>query len=618
MKIKLLFAIILVLSMAWMSSCTDKDSLTGTEAPGGTRTLSFNLTTDAQAQTRAASTTPPTVADHKVQYILQVLNADGSDYGSQVTNETGTFEVELPVGVTYTCLFWAQYIPTAGGSAESAYFTTTDLKAVALKAVLTAEDQCQAFCATADVTADQAAATNTVILKRAVAQVNLRSNESLSYFDKMEATYSAVPNTFNVKDGTVSTNGATGVPGEFTLNTNATQDADGKFTFHSVYFLARGDGNANLLSIELKTYNAGESTPIQTLTVPNVPTKKNYKTNVTATLDAASFTHNITFDFAEWEASELEPEKTISVWNGTVPGNSAGYAFGGGSGTSAADPYIIDDAMHLAQLAANVNAGTRYNNVYFEQTINIDLNNHEWTPIGISTKEFAGIFEGNHKKITNLQITGDLSAAGLFGCTKAVEIKNLHVSGSISTSSIGCAGGISGSTDEGNLTGCSFEGTVSAPNGYAGGICGQLWTGAGTPYLLGCANRGKITGQYVGGITGQADDYGDIVACYNEGEIIGTTSGGGIAPENKGDIIACYDIGDISKSAGKNTLSGTACYAKTAGTANQIFALNAWPGVAENAAWTVDANPDGSENKYWKSIGGWNAGSPIYPKLWWE
>ena len=125
-----------------IASCSEQQPGTGMEA-GGTKTLTFRLTTDGQAQTRAAA---PSVTGYKLEYILQVLDAGGSILSAYTQRvETGTFDVTLPLGVAYTCLFWAQYIPDAGGDNE--FFDTDDLKAVALKKALTADDQCQAFCA---------------------------------------------------------------------------------------------------------------------------------------------------------------------------------------------------------------------------------------------------------------------------------------------------------------------------------------------------------------------------------------------------------------------------------------------------------------------------------------
>lgn len=645
MKLKYSFVFIFALIAALVTSCTDRESVTGTDANGTMRTFAFNLTAGGQAQSRA---TAPAVTGYKMQYVLQVLDASGNviDLGGGATraaNETGQFEVDLPVGATYTCLFWAHYIPDGGG--ENAYFDTDDLKAVALKQNLSAEGQCQAFSATADIAADQAAATNTVVLTRAVAQVNLKSNQSLEYFDKMEATYSEVPNTFNVKDNLVSINpSGTAAPGMFTITANPTVGSDGKFTYHTVYFLARGDGNANLLNIKLETYNAGETTPIQTLNVANVPTKKNYKTNVTTTLDAASFTTNYTFDFAEWEAKELKV-KQVSKWDGTYPAANPSYAFTGTG--SADDPYVIGSAADFAQFAANVNGGTDYNDVCFFLDAHINLQNHPWTPIGTYTDSsnkhpFKGIFDGDHSNITGLNINSDQVYVGLFGNVGIgvsgqsdppeachATIKNLHVSGTVTaTNTTGgindniqaSAGGICGYGSD-VISGCSFEGSVTAAKN-AGGIVGMTYESN----IIACKNAGTITGgQSVGGIVGFQNMQTEVRACYNEGSIsyngpstggVGTIGAISGSQYGAGDFIyTSYNIGQPANAA----ISGMYCYTVVAADYGAIvFAANAWPSASLDASWTASPTADGSTNQYWKSLGGWNNGSPVYPKLWWE
>ena len=57
-----------------IASCSEQQPGTGMEV-GGTKTLTFRLTTDGQAQTRAPA---PSVTGHKLEYILQVLDAGGS------------------------------------------------------------------------------------------------------------------------------------------------------------------------------------------------------------------------------------------------------------------------------------------------------------------------------------------------------------------------------------------------------------------------------------------------------------------------------------------------------------------------------------------------------------
>ena len=258
----------------------------------------------------------------------------------------------LPLGVAYTCLFWAQYIPDAGGDNE--FFDTNDLKAVALKKPLTADDQCQAFCATASVAAADEALTHTVVMKRAVAQVNIKSDTQMTGYSKLTAAYTNVPNTFNVLDNTVTDNTG-GVSGDANFditNFSASPGTDGKYIYQSAYFLASADGAGSMLNIALNTYiTAAPGAPFKTITVNNVPTKKNVRTNVLMDFAATSSTYTYTLDFADFDATDIN-HKTVSIWDGSYPAANTGATFSGGDG-SQATPYIIGSATDFAQFAEN-------------------------------------------------------------------------------------------------------------------------------------------------------------------------------------------------------------------------------------------------------------------------
>ena len=90
---QLIFSLIAITAILFVS-CSERQSATGTEV-SGTQIFTFSLATEGDVQTRAAA---PTVTGYKLQYFLQVLNADGNAIeASSDNNETGTFSVELPV-----------------------------------------------------------------------------------------------------------------------------------------------------------------------------------------------------------------------------------------------------------------------------------------------------------------------------------------------------------------------------------------------------------------------------------------------------------------------------------------------------------------------------------------
>ena len=87
--------------------------------------------------------------------------------------------------------------------------------------------------------------------------------------------------------------------------------------------------------------------------------------------------------------------------------------FGGGSGTET-NPYIISTTDHLDQLAANVNSGMEYENVYFKLMADLDYTGKTYTPIGNSYWEggaeryhkffvaCSDMWDGAEKSITSL------------------------------------------------------------------------------------------------------------------------------------------------------------------------------------------------------------------------
>ena len=637
MKTRNLLMSLIALMAILIASCSEQQPGTGMEA-GGTKTLTFRLTTDGQAQTRAAA---PSVTGHKLEYILQVLDAGGSilsGYTQRV--ETGTFDVTLPLGVAYTCLFWAQYIPNAGGGSE--FFDTDDLKAVALKKALTADDQCQAFCATASVAAADEALTQTVVMKRAVAQVNIKSDTQMTGYSKLTAAYTNVPNTFNVLDNTVTDNTG-GVNGDanFEITSfSSTPGADGKYICQSAYFLASADGAGSMLNIALDTYiTAAPGTPFKTITVNNVPAKKNVRTNVLMDFAATSSTYTYTLDFADFDATDIN-HKTVSTWDGTYPAVNTGATFSGGDG-SEATPYIIGSATDFAQFAKNTTS-KNYRDTYFKLDVDINLNDKPWTPTG----NFDGVFDGQHHKITGLKVSVADVEVGLFGQLSSTgRLSNLHVSGDVENTSseyFKFAGGICGWHD-GVVTNCSFSGSVRG-TGTVGGIAGSC-----NGKIISCKNTASVSGEEAGGIAGQESSaIPKIYGCYNEGAIDGGANAGGILGKNGGygcEIKGCYNIGAIQSSSGGTlgaiTSSAAAgnsvmasCYVKEKyaaahATEETVFGASDWPTSTNNTVWYADPSNDGTYTagsdgvptgnyKFWKSLGSWNGGTPEYPKLWWE
>lgn len=639
------------------SSCTEQETA-GLEGYG-TRTVTFSATAGGQTQTRAGGAAPA-VDGHTLKYYLQVLNGSGVQVGETQTSADGSFTVKLPTGSgTYDCLFWADYVPTSGGAtAENDYFITTDLREVTLKKKLENLDKCQAFCAALNIDAGTVDVNHAVTLTRAVAQVNLRNSAAMDDFSKVVATYTNVPNKFNVLTGETDIDGSGVADHSFEVTDFTGVGSGNNYTFQSAYFLAPGTEESHMLKIKLETYsNTNPATPLQTLNLDNVPTKKNYKTNVTGAFQSATTTHTYSFAFASWDDEYYRP---MSVWNGNAATIDHSSTFSGGEGTEA-NPYIIGSAADLAQLAANANDDTNpnsYDNKYFKLAIDIDLNNRQWTPIS----SFSGYLDGKQHEIKNMKIESDGGDSGLFEYLyNGAQVSNLHVSGDITLTDGGDIGGICGYAS-GNvlITNCSFQGNITGGDN-TGGIIGNTEIRV----IITCSrNSGTINGKNAGGIAGSFCE-GVVAGCYNSG-VVKTTEAtndeanigyaGGIVGWQFCDskVMGCYNIGDVEGVSGITGLgaicgkvdsdynnSSESCYAKELYT-NELGAgsetkfgggAGKWPdGSSAGTLWYADTNNDGTfthtgnynniiitDCKFWKSLGFWGSGvNPEYPKLWWE
>lgn len=394
-----------------------------------------------------------------------------------------------------------------------------------------------------------------------------------------------------------------------------------------------------MLNIALDTYiTAAPGTPFKTITVNNVPTKKNVRTNVLMDFAATSSTYTYTLDFADFDAPDIN-HRPPSTWNGTSPASNPTATFSGGDG-SQANPYIIGSATDLAQLTVNMANSVNYNANYFKLDVDIDLNNHPWTPIALNGMAI-GAFDGQHHKITGLNVdiaTGSVGV-GLFGKVRS-GVSNLHVSGTVrATGSGSYAGGICGNlTGDGSsvavLANCSFTGSVEGVSS-AGGIVGKMQS---VTTITSCKNSGTVkTNGFAGGISGSMGSSLYIFGCYNEGAIIGNNAGGISVPGNA-KISGCYNIGTVTGTGTSGAITPTAasvleCYVKakigTDSGGETVFSDGAWPTSTNGAVWFAAPDNDGTYTKaandeptgnykFWKSLGSWNGGTPQYPKLWWE
>ena len=126
-----------------------------------------------------------------------------------------------------------------------------------------------------------------------------------------------------------------------------------------------------------------------------------------------------------------EDTTTNTGWDGTTTTEITN-----GTGTSS-DPYLISTPEELAWARDLVNTSVTEGNTTtypnkakcFKLTADIDLNNKEWTPIGlVANNGFNGTFDGNGYAVKNIRMTVKRTYMGFFGHVEsASKIKNLGI-----------------------------------------------------------------------------------------------------------------------------------------------------------------------------------------------
>lgn len=220
------------------------------------------------------------------------------------------------------------------------------------------------------------------------------------------------------------------------------------------------------------------------------------------------------------------------------------------------NPYIITTSQQLADFSYMVNHGASYSGQYIELGADIDLNYGytvsgpeavyaQWKPIGNSSYNFRGSFDGNYHTVKGLYINSACSYAGLFGSASSDScvIKNVYTQGYFNVNNGYYVGGIIGYLSGGVITNCANKITIYASMGGddsygCGGIVGYNY---GTVNF--CVNYNNISATMnasytlnVGGIVGYNDYNAETCNSENYGNITGESANityvGGISGYN--------------------------------------------------------------------------------------
>lgn len=171
--------------------------------------------------------------------------------------------------------------------------------------------------------------------------------------------------------------------------------------------------------------------------------------------------------------------------------------------------------LHLAStedlqvLASNCRLDSYSRNLRVILDGDLDLGEDPIHPI----PSFGGVFDGRGHSITGLRLATDGSNQGLFRyIQESGEVKDLHVSGSISAETGSSQlGGLAG-VNRGSISGCSFSGSVSGKN-RIGGLVGYNYGS-----IRGCSVSGTVDGKRMtGGIAGYNE--GLVADCSSEASV---------------------------------------------------------------------------------------------------
>lgn len=259
----------------------------------------------------------------------------------------------------------------------------------------------------------------------------------------------------------------------------------------------------------------------------------------------------------------------------------------------------------------------------------IDLAGYDVRPVCSCSVEFAGVFEGNEKTISNLSIIRRTSdCVGLFGANSGV-IRNLRVAGATVegdeavgvivgrnkatgrienvvvdyslVTGVDTAGGLVGE-NRGLILTSTFDGVVSGRRGWYGfgaHFGGAVGVNDGT--IDQTSTTGAVSGQaMVGGLCGDSGTGGRgavVVQCVSESYVSGKFEVGGLIGHNAAGscVLLSYALGDVS--GGDSPVGGLSGF--NAGLIHQCYAQgDVWGGICARVGGLLGANGGGVEECY--------------------
>ncbi|MCA6448913.1 MAG: hypothetical protein IM587_01825 [Chitinophagaceae bacterium] len=320
----------------------------------------------------------------------------------------------------------------------------------------------------------------------------------------------------------------------------------------------------------------------------------------------------------------------ISVVSGTAGGIAGGALFDVGC--------VMDSCMNAGVVrgakAGGIVGGMPNGNTYFPVSNCFNKGNV------IAVNIAGGIVGYGAAGISNCRNSGSITCSdgyeigGVAG--RCAVVMNSYNEGAISVSipegvSAPVIGGVAGNVISAAAIGRDHNTgsiTVNITRAYnsniiVGGVIGGFPTSS-VAALSHSYNKGTITVSsnnpyaIIGGVIGSASWNHTLEYSFNTAPLNANSGivGGLIGFASKGNpyvttVFRCYWLDNASD----NAVYGISNWGNTlpAGTDLKKFSATAWPSASEG--WTTG---NGTNNAYWKSLGGWNNGNPVYPKLFYE
>lgn len=261
------------------------------------------------------------------------------------------------------------------------------------------------------------------------------------------------------------------------------------------------------------------------------------------------------------------------------------------------DYEIAEDGTYLVYKASGLKAWANkildYNNTDVNKwKIGVRLmrditfgENEYWTPVGDTSNDFTGIFDGNGKTIRGLKIQkSGFRWNGIIGSMRGPgEIRNLTVESPV------CYGGtylsalVAKCEQDGKIINCHVNNANldCTQGGVSGIICGSVQGG----YIEGCTATGTVIGKgvtIVGGLAGEIANKSTVVCSGFEGTVTGDNEQyGGFTGYLSGNMIGCYAVASVTGSNNTGGLVGlvygsnnnlSASYFKGSVTCRNIYA----------------------------------------------